>query len=55
MVRKIVCIAKGRRSESESERLLEMRRTVNEYVASVAIPVHSKRPRRKRSVTVIVK
>jgi hypothetical protein len=55
MVRKIVRIAKGRRSESESERLLEMRRTVNEYVAFVAITVHRKRPRPKRSVTVIVK
>jgi hypothetical protein len=55
MVRKIVRVVKARRSRSASERLLEVRKTINEYVASVAVPTRPKRRRAKRSVTLIVK
>jgi hypothetical protein len=55
MVRKIVRVLKVRKSRPASERLLEVRKTVNEYVASLAFPTRPKRRCTKRSVTLIVK
>src|SRR5262245_2453831 len=57
MTRKIIRVA--RPTKSSDERLLEVRRTVSEYVASVAIPPRRsckrRRPSKKRSVTLVVK
>jgi hypothetical protein len=55
MVRKIVRVVKASRLRPTSERLLEVRKTVNEYVVALAIPTRPKRRRAKRSVTLIVK
>ena len=55
MVRKIVRVVKASRLRPLSERLLEVRKTVNEYVAALAVPTRPKPRRTKRSVTLIVK
>jgi len=57
MTLKIISVP--RPAKSSAERLLDVRRTVNEYVASVAIPPRRsnkrRRPSKKRLVTVVVK
>ena len=57
MTRKIISVP--RPAKSSAERLLDVRRTVNEYVASVAIPPRRsnkrRRPSKKRLVIVVVK
>jgi hypothetical protein len=57
MVRKIIRAV--RPAKSSDERLLDVRRTVSEYVASVAIPPRrsskTRRTSKKRSITLVVK
>jgi len=57
MTRKIIRVARA--AKSSEERLLDVRRTVSEYIASVAIPPSRsnkrRRPSKKRSVTLVVK
>lgn len=57
MARKIVRVVRARAPKSDAEKLLDVRRTVNEYVATVAVAPAAKRRRasKKNSITIVTK